>query len=126
MQPIYYKSKFVFIHINFTKNFTCGEKFNNFLCFQVEFLKVLVFSRFSFENIIFSRFNFENIIFFPGSVLKILFFSRFSFQNIIFFLDSVFENIIFFHNQAHNILRLFDVLPNFPFTTSETMGDFYL
>ena len=29
-------------------------------------------------------------------------------------------------NQFHNILRLFDVLPNFPFTTSETMGDYYL
>ena len=26
------------------------------------------------------------------------------------------------YNQFHNILRLFDVLPNFPFTTSETMG----
>ena len=26
----------------------------------------------------------------------------------------------------HNVLRLFDVLPNFPFTTSETMGDYYL
>ena len=36
--------------------------------------------------------------------------------------------IIFFttHNPFHNILRLFDVLPNFPFTTSETMGDYYL
>ena len=32
-----------------------------------------------------------------------------------------FEDIYF-----HNILRLFDVLPNFPFTTSETMGDCYL
>ena len=29
------------------------------------------------------------------------------------------------YNQFHNILRLFDVLPNFPFTTSETMGDYY-
>ena len=29
----------------------------------------------------------------------------------------------FADNQFHNILRLFDVLPNFPFTTSETMGD---
>ena len=29
-------------------------------------------------------------------------------------------------NHFHNILRLFDVLPNFPFTTSETMGDYYL
>ena len=29
-------------------------------------------------------------------------------------------------NQIHNILRLFDALPNFPSTTSETMGDYYL
>ena len=29
-------------------------------------------------------------------------------------------------NQFYNILRLFDVLPNFPFTTSETMCDYYL
>ena len=29
-------------------------------------------------------------------------------------------------NQFHNILRLFNVLPNFPFTTSETMCDYYL
>ena len=26
-------------------------------------------------------------------------------------------------NQSHNILRLFDVLSNFPFTTGETMDD---
>ena len=31
-----------------------------------------------------------------------------------------------FHNHFHNILRLFDVLPNCPFTTSETMRDYYL
>ena len=57
------------------------------------------------------------------------------------FLDnirSVFLNILeqsdSFHNDLlfgdtshfHNILRLFYVLPNFPFTTSETMGDYYL
>ena len=30
------------------------------------------------------------------------------------------------YNQFHNILRLFDVLPNFPFTASEMMGDYYL
>ena len=30
------------------------------------------------------------------------------------------------YNNFHNILRLFDVLPNFPFTTSETMGEYYL
>ena len=29
-------------------------------------------------------------------------------------------------NHFHNILRLFDVLPNFPFTTSETMRDYHL
>ena len=30
------------------------------------------------------------------------------------------------YNHFHNILRLFDVTPNFPFTTSETMDDYYL
>ena len=30
------------------------------------------------------------------------------------------------YNHSHNILRLFDVLLNFPFTTSETMHDCYL
>ena len=30
------------------------------------------------------------------------------------------------YNHFHNILRFFDVLPNFPFTTSEMMGDYYL
>ena len=30
------------------------------------------------------------------------------------------------YNHFHNIFRLAVVLPNFPFTTSETMGDYYL
>ena len=30
------------------------------------------------------------------------------------------------YNQLHSILRFFNVLQNFPFTTSETMGDNYL
>ena len=30
------------------------------------------------------------------------------------------------YNHFHNILRLFDVLPNLPFTTSETMRGYYL
>ena len=30
------------------------------------------------------------------------------------------------YNQFHNILRLFNVLPNLPFTTSETMCNYYL
>ena len=29
----------------------------------------------------------------------------------------------FIYNHFHNILRLFDVLPNFSFTTSEMMRD---
>ena len=29
-------------------------------------------------------------------------------------------------NHCHNIQRLFDILPNFPFTTSETMCNYYL
>ena len=30
------------------------------------------------------------------------------------------------YNHFHNILRLFDILLNFAFTTSEMMGDHYL
>ena len=30
------------------------------------------------------------------------------------------------YNHFHNILRLFDILRNVPFTTSETMRDYYL
>ena len=30
------------------------------------------------------------------------------------------------YNNFHNILRIFDALPNFPFTGGETMCDFYL
>ena len=33
---------------------------------------------------------------------------------------------IYTKNQLHNILRLFDALPSFPFATGETMGDYYL
>ena len=40
--------------------------------------------------------------------------------------NRVFQIQFHFDNQFHNILRLFDVLPTFPFTTSETMGDYYL
>ena len=32
----------------------------------------------------------------------------------------------FADNNFQNILRLFDVLPNFLFTTSDTMRDYYL
>ena len=33
---------------------------------------------------------------------------------------------LYIYNRYHNALRLFDVLPNFPFATSETMRDYYL
>ena len=33
--------------------------------------------------------------------------------------------IMYIYNLGHNILRLFDVLPNFPFTTGETNRDYY-
>ena len=32
--------------------------------------------------------------------------------------------VILSHNHGHNILKLFKALPNFPFTTSETKGDY--
>ena len=35
-------------------------------------------------------------------------------------------HILKLYNQLHNILRLFDVLPNSLFTISETMLDYYL
>ena len=35
----------------------------------------------------------------------------------------VMQNVKPIYNHFHNILRLFDVLPNFPVTTSETMRD---
>ena len=31
-----------------------------------------------------------------------------------------------FHNHFDGTLRLFDVSPNFPFTASETLRDYYL
>ena len=33
---------------------------------------------------------------------------------------------VFTYNHSHNIMKLFDVLPNFPFTTKETMRHYYL
>ena len=45
-------------------------------------------------------------------------------ERILFMEDSL--NGLFLYNRFHNILRLFDVLINFPFTTGETMWDYYL
>ena len=36
------------------------------------------------------------------------------------------KSFLIAHNDFHNVLRLFDVLPNFPFATSEMMCDYYL
>ena len=38
----------------------------------------------------------------------------------------MYRSVSMHYNDFHNILRLFDVLLNFSFTTSETMGDYYL
>ena len=32
------------------------------------------------------------------------------------------KDLVYSYNHFHNIVRLFDALPNFSFTTSETMG----
>ena len=48
-------------------------------------------------------------------------------RNLNFILNVLPESSIYFTcNQFHNILRLFDVLPNLPFTTNGTMDDYYL
>ena len=38
--------------------------------------------------------------------------------------QDVVTNKYLYYNLDHNILRLLDVLPNFPFTTSETDRDY--
>ena len=46
--------------------------------------------------------------------------------NIAKFLRKAFFMELITYNQFRNILRHFNVLPVFFFTTSETMGDYYL
>ena len=107
LQPIYYNSMVVFIHINITKSFTCDENFNKkyyfssgsvFLkkIFQVQFLKNFFF-QVQFLNFIlfyffFFRFSFWKK-FFSGLVFENIFF-QVQFLKIFFFLGSVFENKI--------------------------------
>ena len=49
--------------------------------------------------------------------------SRFNFNSFSVLFMKIFLNIQFTYNQFHNILRLFDVLPNSRFLTR---GDYYL
>ena len=35
------------------------------------------------------------------------------------------KDLVYSYNHFHNIVRFFEALPNFSFTTSETMGDYY-
>ena len=58
--------------------------------------------------------------FFP--LLSFSLFLQLAFYNYLF---SIFT-LSWFYNHFHNILRLFDVLPNFLFTKSETICDYYL
>ena len=46
--------------------------------------------------------------------------------NIFVLIKREWSYFILTYNQFHNVLRLFDVLPNLPFTTSEMMADYYL
>ena len=41
-------------------------------------------------------------------------------EEICFLLLSIFFSFFLIYNHSHNILKLFDLLPNFPFITSET------
>ena len=52
--------------------------------------------------------------------------NRISLFATIFFLLLTIALILCTYNHFHNVLRLFDVLPNFPFTASKTMRDYYL
>ena len=61
----------------------------------------------------------RNFVYFD--VLKLLL----NLQESLYTSTNLFKNTSIY-NQFHNILRLFDVLPNFPFTPSETMCDYYL
>ena len=107
LQPIYYNSMVVFIHINITKSFTCDENFNKkyyfssgsvFLkkIFQVQFLKNFFF-QVQFLNFILFYFFFSGSVFekkiFSGLVFENIFF-QVQFLKIFFFLGSVFENKI--------------------------------
>ena len=54
---------------------------------------------------------------------------KYFFQNILWIRISGRFQVVSFcklYNQFYNILRLFDALPNFPFTSSETMCNYYL
>ena len=80
---------------------------NYFLVFYLIILRVAIFFDMGRQIIISHKLSIKEII--QHSIMTIA------------------EQLIWsIHNQLHNILRLFNVLPNFPFTTSETTGDYYL
>ena len=47
-------------------------------------------------------------------------------QQILFHQRLSMELVLLTDIHSQNILRLFDILPHFPFTASETMRDYYL
>ena len=78
-----------------------------------------------------SDFYLQKIVFicFNDSPLKIMKNAFYVIVKVLFVLKIFkFLSWLFGHldNHFHNILRLFDVLPNFLFTTSETMRNYYL
>ena len=76
-----------------------------------------------FEYFLRSTWHFftQTIITFTYDIKQLL---KFSFNNNILLCGITI--IVFTYKDFHNILKLFDVLPNFPFTTSETTRDYYL
>ena len=66
------------------------------------------------------RFGDKNVRYYGPKIWNSLSFHIKSSENL-----EAFKNVLKSCNHFHNILRLFDVLPNFPFPTSETMGDYY-
>ena len=63
----------------------------------------------------------QTIITFTYNIKQLL---KFSFNNNILLCGITI--IVFTYKDFNNILKLFDVLPNFPFPTSETIRDYYL
>ena len=78
LQPIYYNSSFVFIHINITNVLLLVKTLmKKYYFFQVQFLKILFFFRFSFwKYYFFPGSVFENITFFQVQFLRIRLLNR--------------------------------------------------
>ena len=92
LQPFYYNSRFVFLPINITKVFFCGENlkkkifqihFWKYFFFQAQFWKYYFSPSFQVQFLgffFFFQVQFLRMLFFLGSVLKIYFFPGSGFE----------------------------------------------